>query len=40
MLPAWIIGTYVDELGATVGEALMVPHRSYLPILRPLLPLA
>lgn len=31
--------TYVDELGATVGEALLVPHRSYLPIIRPLLPL-
>jgi phosphoribosylformylglycinamidine cyclo-ligase len=27
----------VDELGATIGEALLVPHRSYLPVLRPLL---
>jgi phosphoribosylformylglycinamidine cyclo-ligase len=27
----------VDELGATVGEALLTPHRSYLPIVRPLL---
>ena len=29
--------SHVDELGATVGEALLVPHRSYLPVLRPLL---
>ena len=28
---------FVPELGATVGEALLVPHRSYLPLLRPLL---
>ena len=27
----------VPELGTTIGEALMVPHRSYLPVLRPLL---
>ena len=27
----------VPELGATVGEALLVPHRSYLPVIRPLL---
>ncbi len=27
----------VADLGATVGEALMAPHRSYLPLLRPLL---
>jgi phosphoribosylformylglycinamidine cyclo-ligase len=31
------VKTYVNELGATVGEALMVPHRSYLPLIRPLL---
>jgi len=29
---------YVKELGATIGEALLVPHRSYLPVVRPLLP--
>jgi phosphoribosylformylglycinamidine cyclo-ligase len=29
---------YVTELGATVGEALLVPHRSYLAVVRPLLP--
>ncbi len=27
----------VPELGATIGEALLVPHRSYLPVIRPLL---
>jgi phosphoribosylformylglycinamidine cyclo-ligase len=27
----------VPELGRTIGEALLVPHRSYLPIIRPLL---
>jgi phosphoribosylformylglycinamidine cyclo-ligase len=27
----------VPELGATVAEALLAPHRSYLPLLRPLL---
>jgi phosphoribosylformylglycinamidine cyclo-ligase len=27
----------VPELGATVGEALLVPHRSYLPVIGPLL---
>jgi len=29
--------TRVPELGMTVGEALMVPHRSYLPLIKPLL---
>jgi phosphoribosylformylglycinamidine cyclo-ligase len=28
---------HVAELGTTVGEALLVPHRSYLPLIRPLL---
>jgi phosphoribosylformylglycinamidine cyclo-ligase len=28
----------VAELGTTVGEALLVPHRSYLSVVRPLLP--
>ena len=27
----------VDELGTSVGEALLAPHRSYLPAVRPLL---
>ena len=29
--------TRVPELGATIGEALLAPHRSYLPVIRPLL---
>nr|MBA3296859.1 phosphoribosylformylglycinamidine cyclo-ligase [Acidobacteriota bacterium] len=28
----------IAELGTTIGEALLVPHRSYLPSIRPLLP--
>ena len=32
-------GSYVSELGRTVGEALLVPHRSYLKTLRPLVPM-
>jgi phosphoribosylformylglycinamidine cyclo-ligase len=31
------VDTVVEELGTSVGEALLVPHRSYLPIVRPLL---
>ena len=31
------IDSHVPELGATVGEALLEPHRSYLPMIRPLL---
>jgi phosphoribosylformylglycinamidine cyclo-ligase len=30
--------SYVEQLGSSVGEALLVPHRSYLPLIRPLLP--
>ncbi len=30
-------GTRVDELGTTVGDALLAPHRSYLAAVRPLL---
>ena len=30
-------GSQVPALGTTVGEALLVPHRTYLPIVRPLL---
>jgi phosphoribosylformylglycinamidine cyclo-ligase len=29
--------SHVPELGATMGDALLVPHRSYLPVIRPLL---
>jgi phosphoribosylformylglycinamidine cyclo-ligase len=29
--------SYVEDLGTTIGEALMVPHRSYLPVVKPLL---
>jgi phosphoribosylformylglycinamidine cyclo-ligase len=28
----------VADLGTTIGDALLVPHRSYLPVIRPLLP--
>ena len=31
------VGDVVPALGATVGEALLRPHRSYLPVIRPLL---
>ena len=31
------VDSYVRELGCTVGEALLEPHRSYLPAVRPLL---
>jgi phosphoribosylformylglycinamidine cyclo-ligase len=34
----WTAGTVVPELGGTVGDALLAPHRSYLPVVRPLLP--
>jgi phosphoribosylformylglycinamidine cyclo-ligase len=30
---------HVEALGTSIGEALLVPHRSYLPVVRPLLPL-
>jgi len=29
--------SHVAELGQTIGEALLVPHRTYLPLIRPLL---
>ena len=32
------VESHVPELGATVGAALLEPHRSYLPLIRPLLP--
>jgi phosphoribosylformylglycinamidine cyclo-ligase len=31
------VSTRVPELGTTVGQALLTPHRSYLPVIRPLL---
>ena len=31
------VDSHVPELGCTVGEALLEPHRSYLPFIRPLL---
>jgi phosphoribosylformylglycinamidine cyclo-ligase len=31
------VGSYVPELALTVGEALLEPHRSYLPFVQPLL---
>ena len=31
------VASHIEELGTTIGEALMVPHRSYLPLIRPLL---
>jgi phosphoribosylformylglycinamidine cyclo-ligase len=31
------VDSFVPELGATVGDALLAPHRSYLPVVRPLL---
>jgi len=31
------VDSYVPELGRTVGDALLEPHRSYLPMVRPLL---
>jgi phosphoribosylformylglycinamidine cyclo-ligase len=31
------VGSVVDEIGGSVGAALLVPHRSYLPVIRPLL---
>jgi len=30
-------GSVVPELGQSIGEALLVPHRSYLPVVRPIL---
>ncbi len=32
------VDSHVPELGATIGEALLAPHRSYLPLVRGLLP--
>jgi phosphoribosylformylglycinamidine cyclo-ligase len=31
------VDSYVPELGTTVGDAMLVPHRSYLPVVRSIL---
>src|SRR5207245_1318175 len=33
----WRADTFASELGTTIGEALLAPHRSYLSIVRPLI---
>src|SRR6516165_11951774 len=33
----WSPGTFIPELELTAGDALLAPHRSYLPLVRPLL---
>jgi phosphoribosylformylglycinamidine cyclo-ligase len=33
----WKADTFVPELGATIGDALLAPHRSYLRLVRPLI---
>ena len=33
----WRPDTFVNELGTTIGEALLAPHRSYLNLVRPLI---
>jgi len=36
-IAGWSVETFVPELGTTVGDALLATHRSYLPIVRPLI---
>ena len=36
-MAGWNSATFVNELGATLGDALLAPHRSYLGIVRPLI---
>src|SRR5207247_1019200 len=36
-LAQWKVDKVVRELGVTIGDALLAPHRSYLPFVRPLL---
>ena len=31
------VGSWIDQLGCTIGEALLAPHRSYLRLIEPLL---
>jgi phosphoribosylformylglycinamidine cyclo-ligase len=33
----WNADTFVDELTSTIGDALLATHRSYLPVVRPLI---
>lgn len=33
----WSVDNYIEELGQTLGEALLAVHKSYLPAVRPLL---
>jgi phosphoribosylformylglycinamidine cyclo-ligase len=35
-IAGWTVDTFVPELDLTVGDALLAPHRSYLPFVRPL----
>jgi phosphoribosylformylglycinamidine cyclo-ligase len=34
----WTVDSFVDELGCTVGQELLKPHRNYLPLLDGILP--
>ena len=37
LLREWTVNTEVPELGGTVGETMLTVHRSYLPVMRPIL---
>jgi phosphoribosylformylglycinamidine cyclo-ligase len=37
LLKEFSVDTHVDELGSTIGEVLLAVHRSYLPVVRPML---
>ena len=36
-MAGWKVDMFVRELGATIGDALLAPHRSYLGLVRPLI---
>ncbi|MGH9142533.1 MAG: phosphoribosylformylglycinamidine cyclo-ligase, partial [Vicinamibacterales bacterium] len=36
-IAGWTVDTFVTELGSTIGDALLAPHRSYLSLVRPLI---
>ena len=36
-MAGWTPDTFVEEIGTTVGDALLAPHRSYLKLVQPLL---
>jgi phosphoribosylformylglycinamidine cyclo-ligase len=40
LFPRFRVDDYIEELGATLGEALLAVHRSYLPAIQPLLELS